>query len=64
MEWPESLQIIKDLKDCYICSKFIGYKSCQTCEMEHKYTDVVEAYQQAIFALKYVIESEKKEEEK
>ena len=62
MEWTESLQIIKDLKDCYICSKLLGLKPCQTCKRHHKYTDVVEAYQQARFALECLIEEEKKEE--
>ena len=64
MEWTQSLQIIKDLRDCRVCEALGRHVPCKGCKLHHTYPEVIEALQQARFALEELIKSEEEEAEK
>ena len=55
MEFTDALKIIQTKKEC-LC-KFCD-SDCSECKDSIKPSDMIEAYQMAIFALKQLIESE------
>ena len=62
MEFSEALELMKIEKECVIRNSVeICNRDCGKCDLAQKDTDLIEAFQMAIFALKKVIEAEEGE---
>lgn len=62
MEFPEALELMKIEKECVIRNSVeICNRDCGKCDLAQEDTDLIEAFQMAIFALKKVIEAEEGE---
>ena len=62
MEFTEALKLMKIEKECVIRNSIeICNRDCGTCDLAQKDTDLIEAFQMAIFALKELIEAEEEE---
>lgn len=62
MEFSEALELMKIEKECVIRNSVeICNRDCGKCDLAQEDTDLIEAFQMAIFALKKVIEAEEGE---
>lgn len=62
MEFSEALELMKIEKECVIRNSVeICNRDCGKCNLAQEDTDLIEAFQMAIFALKKVIEAEEGE---
>ena len=58
MEFVDALRLMRVEKECVIRNSVeICDHNCSTCDLVQKDTDLIEAYQMAIFALKKIIEA-------
>lgn len=59
MEFPDALRLMRIEKECVMRnSTGICDRNCAVCDLVQKDTDLIEAYQMAIFALDQIIEAE------
>ena len=60
MEFLEALELMKAEKNCAIRNSILGAcrPLCIKCELNHRDTDRIEAFQMAVFALEKLIEAE------
>ena len=62
MEFSEALELMKIENECVIRNSVeICNRDCGKCDLAQEDTDLIEAFQMAIFALKKVIEAEEGE---
>lgn len=62
MEFSEALELMKIEKECVIRNSVeICNRDCGKCDLAQKGTDLIEAFQMTIFALKKLIEAEEEE---
>ena len=55
MEFPYALKLMEEEKECEMRKKMRLCFYCADCPLNHHDEDMIEAYQQAIFALKELI---------